>query len=151
MRKVPAVTTPKDGPGAASRTMEKNGISSIFVVDSERRLKGLARIDDTVKLQKEKKENLEEILETDIYTTYATTAIADLLPIALRTRYPIAVVDEEGKFKGIVDRAAIINEVSEDTDDEFTTSHYSEYAERTEGLEQPESKPEASESTEQKQ
>jgi glycine betaine/proline transport system ATP-binding protein len=138
MRKVPAVTTPKDGPGAASRTMEKNGISSIFVVDSERRLKGLARIDDTVKMQKEKKDNLEEVLETDIYTTYATTAIADLLPIAMQSRYPIAVVDEDGKFKGIVDRAAIINEMREDTSEEPTTSHYSEYAERTEGLEVPE-------------
>jgi glycine betaine/proline transport system ATP-binding protein len=138
MRKVPAVTTPKDGPGAASRTMEKNGISSIFVVDSERRLKGLARIDDTVRLQKEKKDNLEEILETDIYTTYVSTAIADLLPIAMQTRYPIAVVDEDGKFKGIVDRAAIINEMREDTSEEHTTSHYSEYAERTEGLEVPE-------------
>ncbi len=150
MRKVPVVTSPKDGPGAASRTMEKNGISSIFVVDTERRLKGLAKIDDTVQLQREKKDKLEGILETDIYTTYVSTAIADLLPIAIKSRYPIAVVDEDGKFKGIVDRAAIINEMREDTSDEQTTSHYSEYAERTEGLEKPEDTEEQASQTEKK-
>lgn len=129
MRKPPVVIVPKDGPGAASRTMERSGISSIFVVDSDRYLKGLARIDDTVKLQKKKVRELDSILVRDIYTAYEDTPISDLLSTALSTKYPIAVIDKDYKFKGIVDRAAIINEVSEDTDDSESPMHFSEMEE----------------------
>ncbi len=126
MRKVPVVNIPKDGPGAATRMMEKNHISSAFVVDSDRNLKGLIRIDDAIKLQKEKSKDIESILVNDIYTTYGSTAISDLLATALQTKYPIAVIDEDYHFRGIVDRAAILAEVSEESDDANTPTHLSE-------------------------
>ena len=126
MRKVPVVTVPKDGPGAATRMMEKNHISSAFVVDSDRYLKGLIRIDDAIKLQKEKSKDMESILVNDIYTTYGTTAVSDLLATARQTRYPIAVIDEDYRFRGIVDRAAIMAEVSDETEDSNTPTHFSE-------------------------
>ncbi len=129
MRKPPVVTAPKDGPGAASRTMEKSGISSIFVVDSDRYLKGLVRIDDTVRLQKKKERDLEPIMIKDLYTAYEDTPISDLLSTALSTKYPIAVIDKDHKFKGIVDRAAIINEVSEDAEDVDSPMHFSQMEE----------------------
>ncbi|MCF7948493.1 MAG: glycine betaine/L-proline ABC transporter ATP-binding protein [Spirochaetia bacterium] len=129
MRKAPVMTIPKDGPGAASRTMEKNGISSIFVVDSDRYLKGMARIDDTVKLQKKKERDLEPILIRDIYTAYEDTPISDLLATALATKYPIVVIDKDYRYKGIVDRAAIINEVSDETEDTESPMHFSEMEE----------------------
>ncbi|MFO7850524.1 MAG: glycine betaine/L-proline ABC transporter ATP-binding protein [Spirochaetia bacterium] len=124
MHKVPVVTLPKDGPGAAIRIMEKNHISTAYVVDAERYLKGIVKIDDALKLQKEKRKDLDSILITDIYTTYGTTAISELLVTALQTRYPIAVIDEDYHFRGIVDRAAIMAEVSEDSEDAPT--HFSE-------------------------
>jgi hypothetical protein len=34
------------------------------------------------------------------------------LATAIKTKYPIAMVDEEGRFQGAVSRAAIITEVS---------------------------------------
>jgi len=40
---------------------------------------------------------------------------------ALETRFPIAVIDEDGVFQGIVDRAAIIREVNEGMDDQTLT------------------------------
>ena len=129
IRRPPVVTVPKEGPGAASRTMEKNGISSIFVVDSDRYLKGLARIDDTVKLHKKREKSMESILITDLYTAYEDTPISDLLGTALSSKYPIAVIDKDYKFKGIVDRAAIINEVSEDVEDLESPMHFSEMEE----------------------
>ncbi|MDZ7792625.1 MAG: glycine betaine/L-proline ABC transporter ATP-binding protein [Spirochaetia bacterium] len=129
MRKAPVMTIPKDGPGAASRTMETNGISSIFVVDSERYLKGMARIDDTVKLQKKKERDLEPILIRDIYTAYEDTPISDLLATALSTKYPIVVIDKDYRYKGIVDRAAIINEVRDETEDSESPMHFSEMEE----------------------
>jgi glycine betaine/proline transport system ATP-binding protein len=132
MRKPPVVTVPKDGPGAASRTMERSGISSIFVVDSDRYLKGLARIDDTVRLHKKKEKDLESILIRDLYTAYEDTPISDLLSTALSTQYPIAVIDKDYKFRGIVDRAAIINEVSETAEDVESPMHFSQMEENIE-------------------
>ncbi len=118
MRKTPTVNIDRDGPQAATRAMERNRISSCFVVDSERRLRGIVRIDDTVKQQKQNKHDLREILKEDVYTTYTTTAISDLLSTAFSTQYPIAVIDEENSLLGIVDRASIIAEVGGEEDNE---------------------------------
>jgi glycine betaine/proline transport system ATP-binding protein len=116
MRKVPTAHIDRDGTRAASRLMEKNGISSLFVVDSDLTLHGLVRIDDTVKRVEENKRDLREILVTDLYTTAPDTPISALLATAMQTRYPIAVIDEDGMFRGVVDRASIINEVSIDAE-----------------------------------
>jgi glycine betaine/proline transport system ATP-binding protein len=120
MRKTPTINIEKDGPQAATRTMERNRISSCFVVDSERHLRGIVRIDDTVKLQKQGKKDLHPILKEDVYTTYQSTAISDLLSTAFSTQYPLAVIDENNVLLGIVDRASIIAEVGGEEDEEAT-------------------------------
>lgn len=133
MRKTPTVNIDRDGPQAATRAMERNRISSCFVVDSERRLRGIVRIDDTVKLQKQDKHDLREILKEDVYTTYTTTAISDLLSTAFSTQYPIAVIDEANSLLGIVDRASIIAEVGGEEDDEASPVILSERLENGNG------------------
>ncbi len=120
-RNSPTVNLAKDGPEAAMRIMEKNGRSHMYVVNGERVLQGIISIDDAVRLKKEKKKDLSEIINTDIYTTLPETAISDLLSTALDTKYPIAVIDENGVFHGIVDRAAIIREVNEGMEEESIT------------------------------
>jgi len=132
MHQSPTITIPKDGPQRAIRVMEQQGLSSLFVIDSERRLKGLVRIDDAVNLQKEKKKDLEPILIDDIYTTYADTAISDLMATAMSTKYPLAVVDENMVFHGIVDRAAIIAEMSHHVDEDATPTVLSEATDNAE-------------------
>ncbi len=117
-RRSPTVCISKDGPEAAMRLMEKFGHSHIFVVDSDRVLQGILSIDDAVKLKKEKVKDLSSVLNTDIYTTLPETAVSDLMATALETKIPIAVIDENGVFHGIVDRAAIIREVNEGMDEE---------------------------------
>ncbi len=104
----PALISLKDGLNVAAKEMEKNGISSIFVVDSDRRLLGLVTIDDTIKAIKEQK-TLKEILKHDYNTTGPETYIQDLLPIATESKYPIAVIDEKGKFLGIIVRVSVLS------------------------------------------
>ena len=118
MSNTQVVNIDKDGPQAATRLMEKNRISSCFVVDSDRHLRGIVRIDDTVKLQRQGAHDLSEILKDNVYTTYKTTAISDLLSTAFSSQYPIAVIDENNVFHGIVVRSSIIAEVGGDTNDE---------------------------------
>lgn len=116
MKKAQTITIPKDGPGVAARKMEQLGLSTIFVTDPDRKLKGLVRIDDIVKLQKEKSKDIESIIDTNISVTGPDTPIADLLTVAIGNKYPITVVDDSGRFLGIIDRASIIAEVGGNTE-----------------------------------
>lgn len=120
MRKTDVVTIPKDGPHVAVRLMEKKGLSSVFVVDSERRLAGRVTIDDAVKLERSKQKDLSPALTTDIYVAGPDTPIADLLGTAMTAKYPIAIQEDNGRFLGLLDRATILAEMY-DEDEEATT------------------------------
>lgn len=137
MRKAQVVNIEKDGPGTATRMMEKASMNRIFVVDSDRKLQGLVKIDDTVKLQKQKKRDLTPILEDQVYTAHESTPISELLSITLETEYPIAVLDDDGVFLGVVDHSAIITEVSDDNEDggPMILSEYIEQNSDEEGVE----------------
>ncbi len=107
-----SITYPREDLKAAMRVMERHGTSSVFVTDAERHLKGIVTIDAAVDLQKRGEQDLGSVIIDDVYTTSVTTPISDLLTTAIKTKYPIALVDEEGRFHGAVSRAAIITEVA---------------------------------------
>ncbi|MFV9509924.1 quaternary amine ABC transporter ATP-binding protein [Tepidibacillus sp. LV47] len=107
MKKPDVITTWKDGPRIAIKKMKDAGLSSIFVVDRERRLKGLLTIDATLEALNQKKW-VEDMLVQDFPITSPSTPLQELIPIAVKTKYPIAVV-EEGKLKGIIVRVTILS------------------------------------------
>lgn len=113
MRKAPTVQVPKDGPSVAIRNMEKVGVSTTYIVDEKRRLKGVVTIDDAIRLKEEGKKNLEEIINPDIEVAGPNTPINALLTKSIQSKYPIAVIDEDSKLLGIVDRATILAELNE--------------------------------------
>ena len=112
MRKAPVVNIKKDGPGVAVREMEQHGVSFTFVIDRDRKFKGIVSIEDAVDLHKKKNKSLDTIIQTETKSTSPDTPIKQLIGIALETDHPIAVVDEQNKFMGVVDRASIISEVN---------------------------------------
>jgi len=118
MRKVRTITVPKDGPHVAVRAMEKEKISSIFVVNSERNLQGLLTVDDAVKLERAGKQDVSEALQTDLYVASPDTAIADLLSTAMNARYPITIQDDKGRLLGVLDRSTILAEMYEHNEEE---------------------------------
>lgn len=118
MRRYPSITVPREGSGSAMRMMEKYGVSNILVTDHDRVLKGALDIEAAAKLAKKKEKDVSSAVRDDIYTTTPVTAVSDLLGTALATKYPIAVIDEEGKLLGAVDRSAIIAEVNEFIEDD---------------------------------
>ncbi|TVR67021.1 MAG: glycine betaine/L-proline ABC transporter ATP-binding protein [Spirochaetaceae bacterium] len=132
-RRVTSITYPREDLTAAIRAMEKHDISSVFVTDSSRHLKGIVTIDDALKLQKNKEKDIASIIIDDVYTTTPTTPIADLLGTAIKTRYPIAILDEEGVFQGAVSRAAIIAEVGKNSDEAAAPVPLSEYGDENNG------------------
>lgn len=108
MFKPSALVSLKDGPRVAIRVMESHGISSVFVVDAERKLQGIVTIDDAIRAAKESK-TLKDILRNDYYTTDAETYVQDLIPMATDTKFPIAVVDENNRLLGIIVRVSVLS------------------------------------------
>lgn len=107
MKQPDVVTTWKDGPRVAIRTMEEKGISSIFVVDKEKKLKGLLTIDAALQAVKENRW-VEDVLIQDYHVTTPETPLNDLIGVAAETKFPIAVVAND-KFKGIISRVSILS------------------------------------------
>ncbi|MGI8387489.1 quaternary amine ABC transporter ATP-binding protein [Robertmurraya sp. P23] len=107
MKKPDVITTWKDGPRVAMKKMEDAGLSSIFVVDKDKNLKGILTIDAAIKAYKENKW-VEDVLESDFHTTVPTTPLSELIGLAAESKYPIAVV-EENKLVGIIVRVSILS------------------------------------------
>mgnify|MGYP006281782933 CR=1 FL=1 len=120
MRKAPTSGVPRAGPRMAVRTMEQMGSSSVYAVDENRRLQGLLTIDDAIALEKAKETDVSQRLVYDqIYVAREDRPVADLMATALSAKYPIAVVNSEGHLTGIVDRATVMAEVTEQGEEEF--------------------------------
>jgi glycine betaine/proline transport system ATP-binding protein len=111
--KATSITHPREDIKVAMRVMEQKSISSIFVTDSDRRLKGVVTIDGAMELKKKGGKDLSSIIINDVYTTTPDTPISDLLTTAMQTRYPIAILNEEGIFEGAVSRAAVLKPSSD--------------------------------------
>ena len=108
-----ALVSIKDGPKVAIKEMKNAGISSVFVVDEQRRLSGLVTIDDAIKAARRKK-RLAEILSQDYFRTSPETYVEDLLPAASTAKYPLAVLDERQKLLGIIVRVAVLSALAQD-------------------------------------
>ena len=108
MFKPSTVVSVKDGVKIAINEMEQSGLSSVFVVDKERRLLGLVTIDDAIKALKENK-RLADIIQENYFTTGPETYVQELIPIATKNKYPIAVVDEDKRLLGIIVRVSVLS------------------------------------------
>ncbi|PKM89363.1 MAG: ABC transporter ATP-binding protein [Firmicutes bacterium HGW-Firmicutes-12] len=98
----------KDGPLVAMKEMERSGISSVFVVDNDRKLHGLVTVDDAINAVKERKP-LKEILIKNYETVDPDTYIQELIPMTTSSRYPIAVLDHNDKLLGIIPRVSVLS------------------------------------------
>ena len=112
MRKPEALTTLKDGPNVAIRKMDEEELSTSFVTDRERRLMGIVRIEDMVELKKQGIKDFNGKIKNDeLVRTSPDTLLIDLLPKAMNSRYPIAVVDEEDRLLGIIIKSRLVGHI----------------------------------------
>lgn len=108
MKRPEVVIHPKDGPALAVKRMREAGTSTLFVTDPARRLLGMVRIDDALRLVQENQRSLERIIVSDVPSTTADTPLAGLLPLAASTPVPICVLAEDRTLLGIVGRATLL-------------------------------------------
>ncbi|GGJ88075.1 glycine betaine transport ATP-binding protein OpuAA [Lentibacillus kapialis] len=103
-----ALVSVKDGLNVARKEMEENGISSVFVVDRSRHVKGIVTIDDVVEGLKDK-QSLEDMMRTDITIVGRDEFVSDLIPKTLESSFPLAVVNEESKLIGFILRVHVLS------------------------------------------
>ncbi|GAA5261893.1 glycine betaine/L-proline ABC transporter ATP-binding protein [Methanocalculus sp.] len=109
MKKADPVISCRSGPRLAARLMKEYGISSLFVVTQHRLLKGIVLIDDVVEAVKKDHTTLEEIVVNDLTIIDLTTPLGDIIPIIADSKYPLPVVDQDGKLKGIIVRGSVLS------------------------------------------
>jgi len=102
-----ALVSINSGISVAIKEMQENGISSVFVVDRERRVQGIVTIDDAIAGTKQKKA-IKDILRTDINIVQRDEYISDLIPKALESKFPLAVVNEDEKLIGFILRVHVL-------------------------------------------
>jgi glycine betaine/proline transport system ATP-binding protein len=101
------LTREKESAANALREMRREGLSSAYVVDSKMRLLGVLPSEAAYQAA-QNKQPIGPLVERDIITTSEDALLSDILPLVAETRYPIAVIDENGILKGIVTKASVI-------------------------------------------
>lgn len=97
-----------DNVNFAIDTMRRNGVSSAYVVGERMKLRGVVTIDDALKARKEGL-RIEDIIIQDINTTDPDALLTDIMDVAATTPFPIAVIDEEERLKGIVSKVHVLS------------------------------------------
>lgn len=121
------IVTLKDGPRVALRLMREHGISSIFVVNRERKLSGLVMAEDALRSVKENREDLNDIIITDVPRVSPDTQICDIIPILADSVLPIAVTRDDNKLAGILVKGSLLaslakkGRTNQDTNGDFTS------------------------------
>ncbi|HEX7064771.1 MAG TPA: glycine betaine/L-proline ABC transporter ATP-binding protein [Bacillales bacterium] len=95
------------GPRVALQFMKDQGISTVYVIDKKRKLLGYITADQASEAVKEKK-SIEDVLTRNIPSVSPDTLLIDLFEPMATAYAPLAVVDEEGRLKGIVVRGAVM-------------------------------------------
>ncbi|HQD39744.1 MAG TPA: glycine betaine/L-proline ABC transporter ATP-binding protein [Bacillota bacterium] len=103
-----ALVSIKDGVRVAIREMQANNISSVFVVGDKMKIAGIVTIDDCVEAVKNKRTSLQELLRHDYHKTTKDEFVENLLEDAIKTKYPIVVVNDEDRLLGIIVRTSIL-------------------------------------------
>ncbi len=107
MKRPETINIEKHGPRVALERMKEEGLSSMYVVDRQRKLHGYVTADDASAAVKKDTKDLNEILRTDVPTVTPTTTMTEIFNIIYNSPVPVAVVDD-GTLKGIIVRGAVI-------------------------------------------
>lgn len=108
MKKVSNVAYPKDGPRTVLRKMEEEGISSIFVVERDGRIKGMVFAEDAAAEARKGVRQITNIIREDIEIVDPDMPVQEIFPIIAQKSVPIVVADENKKLLGIIIKGTIL-------------------------------------------
>ncbi len=113
--KKPGVTVhlPTDGPRTALRKMDERGISSIFALNKDHKLVGVITADDAAAALERGEKKLEGAVRTDFIAIGPDTPVQELMADMALTFCPAAVVNEDGRLKGVIVRGSLLAGLAE--------------------------------------
>ncbi len=97
-----------DGPRVVLRRMKQSGLSTIFVVDEERRLVGICEAEEVAKLVEREESKLDGAIDRTAPTVECGTPLREVLPLFVERDLPVAVVSEQNRLEGVVVRGSLI-------------------------------------------
>ncbi|MCK9478287.1 MAG: glycine betaine/L-proline ABC transporter ATP-binding protein [Firmicutes bacterium] len=101
----------RNGAKNALKQMYDNGFSSVFVVGDKLRFVGILTLERALAVRNGEL-SFNDAVYTDVPTTQLETPVSDLIPIAAKSAFPIAVVDNDNRLKGLVTKAAVLASLS---------------------------------------
>ncbi|MFV0433280.1 MAG: glycine betaine/L-proline ABC transporter ATP-binding protein [Leucobacter sp.] len=102
-----SVVWAQDGPRVALHTMRRLQVSACYVTDDQRRLLGVVRDKDMMRLVREDATDLTESMRP-ASVVKPDQLIANLFEMVVETNLPIAVTDDDGKLLGVVPRVTLL-------------------------------------------
>ncbi|KAM9862519.1 glycine betaine/L-proline ABC transporter ATP-binding protein [Leucobacter sp. BZR 635] len=103
-----AVVPASAGPRAALRTMRDLQTSACFVVSSGRKLVGVVRDKDMLRLVREGSSNINDALKPTPSMVTPDQYIAELFELSVESPLPVAVIDEQDRLIGVVPRVTLL-------------------------------------------
>lgn len=103
------------GPKVAKTLLSKSKQEHAFVLDKHRRLIGLIDHPALDALLRQGDKDLRDGLVTDFSQCTMDMLVQELFPLATSSKYPIAVLDQRGKFQGDIRNRTILNSMIQET------------------------------------
>lgn len=97
----------REGVQSALNQMRKHGVSSAYIIGDGMRFVGILSLEAAFKVRAGEI-TFQDAIVKDLETTTEDTQISDLMPVAANAKYPIAVLDEKHRLKGIISKAAVL-------------------------------------------
>ncbi|MDY0132933.1 MAG: glycine betaine/L-proline ABC transporter ATP-binding protein [Desulforegulaceae bacterium] len=101
------------GPRAVLRKMKRHNLSTVYVVKQDNTLVGMVTAEKAVEALKRGDKDLTQIIEKEIITVSPDTPASELFEIMYNLPYPLGVVDEDKKLKGVIVRGALLGALAE--------------------------------------
>lgn len=101
-----------DGANVALNSMRASGVSSAYVVSDYMHFDGIITLEGALSVREGKKTFEEAIIREVPFVRNLDAPVSSIVPLAAKTQYPLAVVDEHDVFRGIVTKASVLSSLS---------------------------------------
>ena len=96
-------------PSTAIRVMSANDVSSAYVIGGRMEFIGVVTLSAAFQARADKLPSVSSVITREVPTVRQDAMISDIIEVASGATFPLAVLDERGRLKGIVSRAAILS------------------------------------------
>lgn len=101
-----------DGANVALNSMRASGVSSAYMVSDYMHFDGIITLEGALSVRDGKKTFEEAIIREVPFVRNLDAPVSSIVPLAAKTQYPLAVVDEHDVFRGIVTKASVLSSLS---------------------------------------